>query len=346
MLIACAVTVQSNSTSEQQPRQTITQNPASTSPELAEAEKLNKDFLSLYAQSKYDEALPIAKRVLELREKALGTEHQLVATSLANLGTLYLERKEPAAARQPFQRALMIYEKKLGADHPATLTAAENLALVFSTQKEYDKAEEQYRRVVAVREKGAGQNSKSVAVLWLKLGYLAQLKRKETDAIENYDRALDIYESLTQPLSEADIKMLESYECATTVLKRSDGSPATHSRLASLLNTPRNISPFEHKSKIKENNLTTGVLNGTAIRKPVPSYPAEAKRDRASGTILVAVVIDPRGKVISATPKCGGHPALQRSAVEAARGWVFAPKLLSGQSVEVKGSIVFTFTLQ
>lgn len=40
--------------------------------EAAEAGRLNAEVLKLYREGKYDEALPVAKRVLELREKQLG----------------------------------------------------------------------------------------------------------------------------------------------------------------------------------------------------------------------------------------------------------------------------------
>ena len=91
--------------------------------------------------------------------------------------------------------------------------------------------------------------------------------------------------------------------------------------------------------------ISGGVLNGKAISKPQPAYPAIAKAARASGTVTVAVTVDESGKVISARAQ-GGHPLLQQAAVQAAYQARFSPTLLSGQPVKVNGVITYNFVLQ
>lgn len=91
--------------------------------------------------------------------------------------------------------------------------------------------------------------------------------------------------------------------------------------------------------------ISGGVLNGKAISKPQPAYPAIAKAARASGTVTVAVTVDESGKVISARAS-GGHPLLQTAAVQAAYQARFSPTLLSGQPVKVNGIITYNFVLQ
>jgi TonB family protein len=88
--------------------------------------------------------------------------------------------------------------------------------------------------------------------------------------------------------------------------------------------------------------ISGGVLNGKAISKPAPSYPAVARAVRASGTVNVQVLIDEKGKVVSARA-VSGHPLLQQSAVQAAYGARFSPTLLSGQPVKVTGVITYNF---
>ncbi len=60
-----------------------------TSVKLPEVKRLNQEALKLYAQGKYDEAVPLARRVLAIREKVLGPERPAVATSLNSLALLY-----------------------------------------------------------------------------------------------------------------------------------------------------------------------------------------------------------------------------------------------------------------
>jgi protein TonB len=91
--------------------------------------------------------------------------------------------------------------------------------------------------------------------------------------------------------------------------------------------------------------VSGGVLNGKAISKPQPAYPAIAKAARAQGTVTVQILVDESGRVISASA-VNGHPLLQAAAVAAARQARFSPTLLSGQPVKVSGVITYNFVLQ
>ncbi|HEX8178786.1 MAG TPA: TonB family protein [Pyrinomonadaceae bacterium] len=91
--------------------------------------------------------------------------------------------------------------------------------------------------------------------------------------------------------------------------------------------------------------ISQGVLNGKAISKPQPPYPPIAKAARASGTVVVAIIVDESGKVTSAKAT-SGHPLLQQAAVQAAYQARFSPTLLSGQPVKVSGFITYNFVLQ
>lgn len=90
--------------------------------------------------------------------------------------------------------------------------------------------------------------------------------------------------------------------------------------------------------------VSGGVLNGTAISLPQPTYPDAARRMRTAGTVTVEVVLDETGKVVSATATSG--PAILReAAVQAALKAKFSPTKLSGQPVKVSGTINYKFAL-
>jgi len=91
--------------------------------------------------------------------------------------------------------------------------------------------------------------------------------------------------------------------------------------------------------------ISGGVLNGKAMTLPKPLYPQAAKTARASGVVSVEVVVDEKGKVISAKA-VDGHALLRGAAVSAAQGARFSPTLLSGQPVKISGLINYTFALQ
>jgi protein TonB len=90
--------------------------------------------------------------------------------------------------------------------------------------------------------------------------------------------------------------------------------------------------------------VSGGVLNGSAVSLPPPSYPDAAKRSRVSGSVIVEAVIDEMGKVISAQA-ISGPMALREVAVQAALRARFSPTKLSGQPVKVAGTISYKFAL-
>jgi TonB family protein len=90
--------------------------------------------------------------------------------------------------------------------------------------------------------------------------------------------------------------------------------------------------------------VSGGVLNGTAVSLPSPAYPETARRMRIAGVVIVQVVLDETGKVISAQ-STDGPPPLREAAVQAARKARFSPTKLSGQPVKVTGVINYKFAL-
>ena len=91
--------------------------------------------------------------------------------------------------------------------------------------------------------------------------------------------------------------------------------------------------------------ISGGVLNGKAISLPKPQYPPIARAAHAAGTVVVQVLIDENGNVVSAKA-VSGHPLLQAGAVAAARQARFSPTKLSGQPVKVTGVIQYNFVAQ
>lgn len=90
--------------------------------------------------------------------------------------------------------------------------------------------------------------------------------------------------------------------------------------------------------------VSGGVLNGTAIYLPPPSYPDAAKRMRAQGIVTVDVILDETGKVVAANAT-SGPSILRDAAVQAALKAKFSPTKLSGQPVKVSGVINYKFAL-
>jgi periplasmic protein TonB len=128
--------------------------------------------------------------------------------------------------------------------------------------------------------------------------------------------------------------------------ERGNGS-ATQTRISnqSQEETANTEEPPQPKKKIVETpapklpvktTVSKGVINGSALNLPKPTYPAAARAIHASGDVNVQVTIDESGNVISANA-VSGHPLLKQVSEAAARSAKFKPTLLSDQPVKVTG---------
>lgn len=123
------------------------------SKDLVEADRLEVEVNNLYKEGRPNKALPLAHRLLAIREKALGSEHSDIAYTLNLLGTLYAAKGEYKQAEPFYKRALAIWEKTLGSEHPFIAAALNNLAEVYMKTGEDAKAEQLYQRALAILEK-------------------------------------------------------------------------------------------------------------------------------------------------------------------------------------------------
>ncbi len=81
------------------------------------------------------------------------------------------------------------------------------------------------------------------------------------------------------------------------------------------------------------------------IHKVQPAYPAEAKKDKLEGIVLIDVRIGKDGKVADARVK-SGHPTLAEAALAAVRQWRYEPVLGPDKKpVEVALTITINFRL-
>jgi periplasmic protein TonB len=85
-----------------------------------------------------------------------------------------------------------------------------------------------------------------------------------------------------------------------------------------------------------------GVLSSSATRRVDAIMPPLARAARIRGSVVVEVMVDELGNVISARA-VSGHPLLKDAAVDAARQWQFSPTQLSGVAVKVIGTLTFNF---
>src|SRR5258706_9909763 len=74
-------------------------NQRTSAAEVAEEAQLNASLVELYKAGKFDEALPVARRLLELREKMFGPEDPVVGIALSNLAEIFRAKKRSEERR-------------------------------------------------------------------------------------------------------------------------------------------------------------------------------------------------------------------------------------------------------
>jgi CHAT domain-containing protein len=167
---------------------------------LGEASRLNKLVEKLYSEGKFGEAVPLAERALDLREKALGPIHPDVAESLNNLASLYYAQGASPKAEPLLVRALDIREKALGPIHPDVAQSLNNLAGLYQAQGAYPKVEPLLVRALDIHEKALGAMHPDVAHSLNNLALLYKAQGVYPKAEPLYFRALDIREKALGPM--------------------------------------------------------------------------------------------------------------------------------------------------
>lgn len=135
----------------------------SAHPSTEEADALAVQYTALYNQGRLSEAIPMAERLLAIREKSLGPDDPDLATLLNNLAALYTEQGRYSAAEPLYRRSLAIKERAFGPDDNSNITTLDNLAELYRVQDRYLEAERLYRRVLAIRERVLGPDHPDVA---------------------------------------------------------------------------------------------------------------------------------------------------------------------------------------
>ena len=109
----------------------LTMHHAALAQSLDKASALTQQVIELTKRGHYSEAIPLAQRVLALREETLGPDHPDVATALHILAELYGRQGLYAEAEPLSIRSNAIREKILGPDHPNVAITLNALALVI-----------------------------------------------------------------------------------------------------------------------------------------------------------------------------------------------------------------------
>lgn len=329
LLLGCTVMVNAQS-------QPIVEEKNKSAEEM-EADKLNGDVVRLFREQKYQAALPLAKRALELREQKLGAEHQATMVAMINLASVYSYLDKHKDAIELYQRLLKIQEKVFGLNDPKIADTISKLGWERIAAGSDGAAESLFKRHLQIREKAFGPDHPNtipglndLALYYQRTGFIDQ-------AISYYRRIIAI--DATKPDQQGTVQAERLVKSAALLRMKNKNTEADeYEQQARKIYAARTPYP-------KTINASGGVLQGTAILKVQPEYPSAAKQSRVQGSVRVSVEIDEAGIPVKATA-IDGPVELKKVSEEAAKKWRFKPTELAGSPVKVIGVLTFNFTLQ
>src|SRR5215207_11008887 len=111
-------------------------------PSLSEADRLISKAGQMYQLGRYDEAIALAKRSLEIREMLTRADDPSLITNLNYLGRLYQAKGEYGDAEKMYLRVLKIQEDRSGATPFDVARALKQAACAAQRNKQGDGAKE------------------------------------------------------------------------------------------------------------------------------------------------------------------------------------------------------------
>lgn len=161
---------------------------------LYEGNELETASGRLASAGKYDEAIPVEEKALELQERRLGAKHPDLTYPLHSLAMLDYFKGDFAKAVALCQRAVTIAETSLGSEHWRVGRLLHSLAIFYNAAADSASAEPRFQRAISILEKALGPDHPLIAT---SLSELAVLYRKKGDFVHAeplLQRALTIHE--------------------------------------------------------------------------------------------------------------------------------------------------------
>jgi len=114
-----------------------------------------QQFRTLYDQARFDEALPLAKRVVELSESSGERDHEL-PISYNNLGATQYQLADYPAAEVSYRTSLELLESTQGISSRRLVVPLAGLGAVYAAQDKHEVAAELFDRALAVSRRADG----------------------------------------------------------------------------------------------------------------------------------------------------------------------------------------------
>ncbi|MCP5267169.1 MAG: tetratricopeptide repeat protein [Burkholderiaceae bacterium] len=255
---------------------------------------------TLDALGRYERALSLHRRALQIRVKHLSANDADIAESTNGVGLALMHGGALEPAREAFEKALSMREKALPAGHPLIAQSLSNLALVLRLSGRFEAAEKRYRRSLQIIIKARGADDPvtawpidGLAAVLTALGRYAEAEQLFRQAVAVRERGLGAdHPALAQTLSNLGV-LLQTVgrpEEALVVHKRalsivSRVLPPSHTEVIRVMS---NKASAEQAARLRDDAEQTWQQALTLLRTPGrPMLAAEAALPGNLGAMLL-----------------------------------------------------------
>jgi tetratricopeptide (TPR) repeat protein/energy-coupling factor transporter ATP-binding protein EcfA2 len=184
--------------------------PETGSGELEEARRLGELAWGYFSARKFLQTQTLFQKVLEIREKDLGTDHYDTLYTRRDLARYYFDRGEYAEAEKQYRRVLDILRESPNAESRMIVDTLFNLAEIKEKQREDAAAEKLYRDALDTREKQSVPNDVDIlSTLYRLTNFYLQRGRYE-DAQAIYKRSIGVIEKADEADSRNIVSVLSN----------------------------------------------------------------------------------------------------------------------------------------
>ena len=138
-----------------------------------------------------DAALPLQRRVLEVRRKHLGDGHPQTVHAISRTAELLDAQGKLKEAEPYYREALDLGRRKLGNEHPQTLTAISNMGTFHHSQGQWELAEPLLREALDARRRVLGESHRDTLASFNNLGGLFHFQGRLQEAEPYYRKAAE-----------------------------------------------------------------------------------------------------------------------------------------------------------
>ena len=233
--------------------------------------------------------------------------------------SFYDKRADASFANGAFDSAIADYTKAIEMD-PKSSEAFIGRGLAYSNKQSYDLAVADFDKAIELKPKNAAA--------FANRGAAFEKKGNIEQAISDYDKAVEL-----EPANEfVKAGATRLHTAQTEALAKAAKKPEPV--VAPSVVTAPPVPEFVDLGAITHESATKMVT---------PVYPLFAVKSHIGGRIVVDVVIDVDGKVVSAKAS-SGQQMLRQAGEDAALKSKFKPTMVGNQAVKAKGYIIYNFT--